>query len=391
MKHLPLCFLVFLGCSESTGQLADAGQDAGQSAPDTPSDTGGSQDAAIVDGIGLDADGLDATALDVGSSFNPSDFALQVAEAGCSYFTRCAPAYFPFNRVDQAGCIASRSALLGAFYGDLRGALETGRTVFEESVARECVASFATADCITEEVDEVCLGAFVGRQGATDPCARSIECISGQYCTAAVGQCGACSPLLEKDATCAANGACAPGLSCLSPPSGGAFRCAPVNLEEGETCGTLETGLCGGALSCVERSQQTGAGFCRRPKELGESCSTTMDVAPCSARRALACEATKCTEHPYALEGEACGLGVAFCTTGLRCDNTLCVSLPKDGEACERGRCAPGLYCAGSVVCVAKRDVGGDCQTSIECSTGLGCVIENGQGKCTEVSWALCE
>jgi hypothetical protein len=265
-----------------------------------------------------------------------------------------------------------------------------GDLEFDAAVAADCIAVAAKTletcelptsrnrpkSCETFLRDKATLGATCSTFGA------NLACGAGAGVCASEG--GTCVALPKADEVCIV-GRCADGLEC----DGG--TCRPLQ-GEGKPC--LGDDVCQAALVCRE-------GTCKAPAAEGESCLMASQCAEglgcfsgaCAPAVAAGkgCNLDECGPDATCLEtpglktcvakakaGEAC-VQFGDCEAGTDCDyapmNPKCVPIPKLGEMCAIGYCAPGASCKDGM-CVATPKVGEGCATgsSKPCVDGAGCV-----------------
>lgn len=158
-----------------------------------------------------------------------------------------------------------------------------------------------------------------GTRKAGEPCEESLQCESGRCTTDGESRCGVCARLAGEGESCAGQGvACGAGLRC-EPGAGGAGEVCQRRGVEGAACSN--NGACDAKLVC--------------------------DGGACKAVGAL----------PKA--GEPCA---QFCAFGSLCASSVCVALPREGEACvpnDTGpECAAGLRCDDASKACKRRFAG---------------------------------
>ncbi|MFO0592145.1 MAG: hypothetical protein U0441_31670 [Polyangiaceae bacterium] len=185
---------------------------------------------------------------------------------------------------------------------------------------------------------------FVGTRAEKEPCAAAVQCASG-YCryTSADG-CGVCAPRVALGADCSADWlACEPGTFC-----GSDGKCATIPVKEGDAC---MSGPCGLTLMCVD-------GKCAASE--GAACTGLLD---CNLTNGYVCDdaTMTCKQATFADVGEACG------------DDQL-------------HSCTIAGNCEGKK-CVARSEVGEDCNGNVLCARDLECV----DNKCAERTYPTCD
>jgi Dickkopf N-terminal cysteine-rich region len=245
----------------------------------------------------------------------------------------------------------------------------------EQCAGARCSASGdGCGVCLTpRKLGEACTGLL-------DTCARSATCTNGACVSTkkVVGQTCALGPggLLPVDQK-----ECDDELYCEAPDfTSGSGICRAVH-GKGEACSLF--GQCGSGLRCVNDTCVPG------PGKLGEPCGPY----PGCADDTLECNSLTMTCQTGTLPlGEACGIvGGSIidprcappnvCWTANGMTQTICVTLPGEGEPCARYQCAAPLFCRmkndNHDTCERPRNEGEACAHgnygAIPCATGLEC------------------
>ncbi|MBL8721447.1 MAG: hypothetical protein JNL79_36000 [Myxococcales bacterium] len=188
-------------------------------------------------------------------------------------------------------------------------------------------------------------------------CALPADCSKGYTCTA-----GACVARKPNGATCAkdddcTSNACTDGVCCNVACKGQCETCSAAGSVG--TCKAV-TGVPVGRPACTGIG--VGTGPCGQACDGvdGTKCHYPKPTTPCS--------------------GNACTTGVethaSFCDGGGKCLDVpkSCGAYTCDAASCKskcttKDDCAAGFYCAASA-CVPAADLGRECKSSTECSTG---------------------
>lgn len=167
----------------------------------------------------------------------------QLAAALCDTVATCCGSSGDAATFNWQACYTSRLGL--GFDGSNTGVslLDGGHVTFNAAQAQACLSTIATADCSANQITSAeqaqlfqsCYAAYAGTLVAGSPCAGSIECAPGNFCSpvdggvgdaGAVGLCqaltglgGTCGAALGANATaaqsvCSYRGAAANGLFC---------------------------------------------------------------------------------------------------------------------------------------------------------------------------------
>jgi len=192
-------------------------------------------------------------------------------------------------------------------------------------------------------------------------CTTSADCDASNYCSG-----GACVPRLSNGTACTAtdqclSNQCTDGVCCNSA-CGGQCQACDVAGSVG-SCTTI-SGVPHGT-----RSACAGVG-------VGTTCGQTCNGV----------DATKCNYPPVttSCSGNTCASGIethlSLCDGAGKCSDTAksCGAYACGSSACKSSctvattklDCAPGYYCAGTS-CVPAVDLGKDCSSATECTTGF--------------------
>lgn len=264
-----------------------------------------------------------------------------------------------------------------------------------------------------------CYGGPLAYCESNADCVDSLQCFGGvclpragsscstncgsQLLTCSSGSClGDFGAYCKNDAQCNANLICDPTLGrCI----GGYNSDCSSNLtcrSEGAWCLESEIHACADSLVCVSQVEGSGS-IC--DVKAGDDCSSN----PCGSPALLRCDSA--TSQCMGRYGAYCN-GVGQCDTTLQCDTTShhCVPIAgtqtcnpaaggvdmgmvdadaglSDGGVDAGMACGEGLVCNSGGHCVA--DVGGYCDSTSQCQSGLSCVAHVcsvGQGGPLDVS-----
>jgi hypothetical protein len=273
-----------------------------------------------------------------------------------------------------------------------------------------CVPLIRQASCtdVSMGIATQCL--LGGRGAAGDPCSSPSECASGS-CSALAPSCGTCAVPLALGASCdVSTGHCASGTICH--PRTRVCVATPLvarHAAAGEPCDTRGDPLvgCEGDLVCVPTKSGGSAGTCTKLPEQGEPCLAVDSLPACAP--GLGCGISTAGGVRTSLCGDPLPCGTGFCDGSSFCYEALnappvCRPFVAVGDACSRADptdrpCGPSSLCVapalpadGSVatdgLCVAinQVDVGGACDSSLNCYSSLLCR----SGRCTRFDPASC-
>jgi hypothetical protein len=324
-------------------------------------------------------------------AFNPAALAQRYAQAICQYTTRCEPAIFSFTGTTESDCIAEQVQQITGTWSAFANIISAGRLGFSQQAFDRCMAAFPTANCTSGLPDGVCDDIFRGSQAIGQPCSLSTECAAGGFCgISQLGSCATCMAEAPAGADCSA-ALCADGSECLEVQQG-QFLCIPDTAGVGQSCGTVQTGLCRGRLQCVGMT----SGTCVEPAAAGASCDVEgMNAAACNIYQNQVCNPSMpggttgtCTTISWVGAGQSCAADTVGCNSTARCDSMgtqQCVAWPTAGQTCFQGNCADDLYCAGTT-CAPLQAAGSSCTSSAECADPNYCIA----GTCAPLSYNFC-
>lgn len=222
----------------------------------------------------------------------------------------------------------------------INGSINAGRTSFDAKAAQRCVDALEAEECT--EADIACEEILVGRVPIGEACRDSSECAGSAYC----------SSDLDCPGTCVAQGG------------------------PGDDCTLFDYDACEVGLDCV-LEDGSDYGVCGRLKANGESCEYYDEC------QSYNCEATddgyRCADFPEEFTkgpGEPCDYD-EDCELGLYCPQGSCTPAAALGEACSVYTipCSREGYCAlesgNDGICVKRIPLGGACDDSEQCATGV--------------------
>lgn len=142
-----------------------------------------------------------------------------------------------------------------------------------------------------------------------------------------------------------------------------------VRKGEGESCGLYED-ECREGFFCNE-TQVVPRVCLPNPTRINDPCPTPTPTDLCPT--GSVCSGGICKSYPTSL-GAACYPEVGCNSSALDCRNDTCRELPKRGEECPNGRCAPGLYCRNfDKLCYDLPGKDELCGNEEYCAEGLHC------------------
>lgn len=418
MRALIVSVLVCLvGCGGNNGGGTGGGSGGSGGTGGTGGATGGGTGGATGGGSGGSTGGgtgggapTDAGTLTLGETCG------QYLDAICEYNTRCG-----FTET-KAGCLAVSLKFNPWFPStcllEERAAITGGRATFDGAAAASCVYKLrnslpcgANPATYAPECETVLRG-----QVTTGACARTFECMQGNYCDSSLGMCpGVCRPRKPTGADAGSSEECQPGqyeydgkcrlfaftgTSCAPiAPSVQPQQCRPGEAFcSAGTCIALrqETYPCTSESDCVFPLVCQNM-TCVRRSAVGQRCSYGYPSPPQPCKLDLACEG------PFHSDGGTCRLpggqgstcfnevectGNLKCTTwslaflldaGVQVDAGRCVQPAQAGAACVTGNgdtCERlNTYCdAGQ--CRLRRDAGsmGSCLAEDHCTPPDVCI-----------------
>jgi hypothetical protein len=320
------------------------------------------------------------------------------AKAVCDRTESCfGPAYAVFARGEDCTTATTKSVAEGDLAA-AAGLVASGKLTYDPAKAQACLDAYKKLTCA--ELDNpspaACEQAFGGKGAPGDACTTGSECGPGSFCEAGAACPGKCAAKKGAGLACTRSEGCEPGLHC-----DGSGKCA-ARVADGAACGAkleCEVGsLCLGDSkakaqdkgTCTPSPQAFSAG-------IGAACD--LDAGPfcaagtvCQLGEISATGATFTCAAPVTT-GKACRLAVPdacpadeYCPTDATAKppvfDGVCTKRPAAGQPCGAsvtgGVCAPYAVCrrdtatpGGAGTCVDKQSVGGTCQESNECYSGL--------------------
>jgi hypothetical protein len=378
---------------------------------DTPEDGGGGEDtttptdtADMGPGDDEDGGGMD-TGTDGGDDDGGADMEVDMGPPPLEFEEYCnqmATAYVGWLRdcynndyYDPQDPEIVENFAQGCLYG--APAIDAGTLMYDPAQARTCLAALEDETCdhriFFRDVPE-CEDVTTGQQQLGDDCHFSVgnhfavakECAEG-YCfndacpgtcqefAAETEECGGypaiscdssadlwcnyqtdtCEPRAGVDEDCSQT-PCADGLICHSDE--GTLTCIE-GLELGDTCDASDD-RCTNSTFCSD-------GTCVSQADTGQSCrfdhhcpygDSCLDQDGTGSNAPGICRAR-------GDDGSVCYKDFD-CQSELRCVDNACTALPVEGEPCDEGFCAPGLWCRHEAMgdtgeCRALGEEGDDC------------------------------
>ncbi len=245
---------------------------------------------------------------------------------------------------------------------ELLAAIDNGTVLFNESEARQCLASLGGTceDFEPESDNEHCELVFTGTVPGGGACGISAQCISQQ-----------CQFM-----NCPVDGCCT-GM-CVGDT-------APVPTRLGDSCASssCDAGYCDDVTLVCTAPKPTGStctdddecavgicdGVCTELPGAGEPCVGSSESRACNSI-GLYCGAAGTCE-PYALEGETCNQ-TTVCSPVYQCLAGACELRPTLGDTCQPNTsldCIDKSWCDPATMrCTAPKPDGATCQESDECT-----------------------
>jgi hypothetical protein len=271
-------------------------------------------------------------------------------DARCSYYIRCGLA------ANAAECTAYY-ANEGIGTASVQAALDTGKVVYHEDVAQDCLDGFAALSCDQTQQTEfdldACFEVLTGTLAIGESCGFSLECESKNCakptCPDACckGTCAAFEPLPSAGQPCTA--------FCDQDAYCGIDDICHLYVAAGGACTGTEP--CGPNLYCAGMTATT-AGTCTALPHLGQPCE-----ASC-AELGATCYGGTCVA--VGLLDDPCTAS-AQCSMFYECRGMTCSLLPTLGMACTTS-CFENAYCADNL-CVAQKSTGAACARNDECKS----------------------
>ena len=337
------------GCSSSDASSPATSPDAASDAPRAVDP--GPPDAAA------DDTSTPKDAAPSGPTITLAPAADQLADALCTFYQRCFPAYISEYTGSLAACKSGGSVALRGGYAP--GAL-FDKAAFDASTACyaaiSCDALYGAAFQVACAAPPPVNGAAVGAE-----CNQATDCASNLCNGKTTSACGHCvtSTVVAVGAACddATGKICPKGAYCIS-------KCvAQVGLAatcdgDGSTVGSTGTMLCGSGLNCV-------SGKCAKAGTTGTTCTQQSD---CDFVQLEKCDtvAGKCVPIQF-LDVDApcmpfgstteCGKGLR-CITASGAMSGTCRAASQPGQACVRSSdCVFGYNCRSNLCTAAGSDL----------------------------------
>jgi hypothetical protein len=247
--------------NQDTGMRLDA--DAGLATPDAEAGVTSDAEAGASDAeasIASDAEASIASDAEagIGDSSLPitvtaATFAADLATAFCDTIAACCGTSGDAATFNWAACYSAK--LAAGYSASNTGAnlLDGGHVAFNASQAQTCLNTIAAADCTANQITaaeqgqlyQSCYAAYAGTLSAGSPCAGTIECAPGNFCSptdGGIGDAGAiglCQPLAGDGGACGVFGAGTQGVgqticSYRGAASDGLF-CQNISGDAGST------------------------------------------------------------------------------------------------------------------------------------------------------------
>jgi len=321
------------------------------------------------------------------SNLDVADVVSRLSQARCLYDYRCrSTRFFIFNWLDlsdweRRGSYSSRdrdleicktwsSANMSSFFSVMDGAIQDNRVRFDPAVLESCIESFRNIGCGDQPPSEICKEAFTGLQAYDEGCQFTVECSASNFCLGGPDICGGCTQKFLAGEECFGfEDECVDGTECVSVSDTETSVCVPVR-QDGESCGTVSTGVCADGMTCAYYSENADTGYCnynvtsRGTVQLGERCYSTFTRDPrfkCDQFNNLVC-----LDDPVG-DGETCQ-EFQWAHGLTRDGDGDWLTTDEDGDACRRQACLPQFsvqdFTSGAnrrCFCRAYRGLGGPC------------------------------
>lgn len=281
----------------------------------------------------------DTGAPDTGPAVDPMKAAISAyAAAYCSKLRECERVLFDIQYADTAECEMARAAH-PALVVDLPGSTVTAGQY------EDCATKTQALTCATFASADLALACVIkGARKDGEKCIANEQCDSG-VCASFKNTCRTCVPAPQSGTDCAANGACAPGLTC------------------------------------------SDLGKCVVPAKLNASCG---NAQPCDVDQGLECNGTKCIAQPAAA-GASCAAVDCDLAKGFFCNDngSTCVSVVVNGPGadCNESPAAGEqfAFCRRFATCGANNKCGAlalendPCTSDFNCLEPLSCIANKCQ------------
>ena len=149
----------------------------------------------------------------------------------------------------------------------------------------------------------------------------------------------------------------------------------------GTTCTGVFTGSVTVGGTCMSSAECVSGSYCTQNSAPGYCVSGTcqpfaLPGQACNPGRCapgLGCSSGVCATVQYVGLGQACDNVATICKQGYRCDAGLCVAPLAAGDSCSAGVCDYGLGCAPNNTCQSYVGLGGSCDASHPCGDAMTC------------------
>lgn len=302
----------------------------------------------------------------------------------CAYRTRCSPALYDFKRETERDCRLELSVLYANRWYAYAESVSNGTLRFNQANFNACVSDLEGGQCQSPSPN-ACNFMFVGDKTEGDVCSLGEECGRGTWCNVrGTAVCGSCELRVGLGERCETL-LCDRGLTCAT--SNNEKFCVRLRTV-GESCGRLDTGLCGNRLQCVEST-------CRVPSDVGEACDSSLSSnSSCDIFQHGTCVNGVCRFTNFNPPGGTCNDGANACDNRSSCNSgaNRCDTLPTAGQVCNSGGvCAPGHFCSQDE-CNALIPAGQSCNLWGTCEPTSYCRGPDPQSTtCGRYNWARCD